>query len=368
VISYDNDAGHKETAPVNVGSATDPQPLTRTLTGLDPGSEYTFDIVATNAGGSQGLDVPARFTTDKQLAEDAGSPVTLTDTGNNGGGGECPTASIDWGDGSPADGSGTVTCTDDGFDGYDYGLTAAHTYRAAGHFLIQIDYSSGGQGRAWALISSAPAEPTPTPTPTPTPAAAIQQAPTATPTPTPTPPPPPTPTFHQTVVVRPVSGTVLVKLKGTNKFIPLTAGQAVPLGSQIDVTKGKITLTSIPKAGGKPETATFYDGIFTVTQRGEYTELKLSGPLAPCKAKSKSKANAAADKPKTRKLWGDGKGKFRTRGQYSAATIRGTKWLVQDSCAGTLTKVASGVVSVLDNVRHKTILLRAPRSYLARPR
>jgi hypothetical protein len=166
--------------------------------------------------------------------------------------------------------------------------------------------------------------------------------------------------------VQPVSGTVLVKLKGTNKFIPLTAGQSIPLGSQIDVTKGKITLTSIPKAGGKAETATFYAGVFTVTQRGSITELTLSEPLAPCKAKGK--ASAAAKKPKTRKLWGDGKGQFRTRGQYSAATIRGTRWLVQDSCAGTLTKVASGVVSVRDTVRDKTVLVRAPRSYLARPR
>ena len=41
-------------------------------------------------------------------------------------------------------------------------------------------------------------------------------------------------------------------------------------------------------------------------------------------------------KPKTRKLWGDGKGNFRTTGKYSAATVRGTKWLVQDSCTGTL--------------------------------
>jgi hypothetical protein len=132
------------------------------------------------------------------------------------------------------------------------------------------------------------------------------------------------------------------------------------------VTKGRITLTSIPRAGGKPETATFYAGIFTVTQNGSITELRLSGPLAPCKAKGK--ASAAAKKPKTRKLWGDGKGQFRTRGQYSAATIRGTRWLVQDSCAGTLTKVAGGVVSVRDTVRGKTVLLRAPRSYLAKPR
>ncbi len=167
------------------------------------------------------------------------------------------------------------------------------------------------------------------------------------------------------MVVKPVSGTVLVKLKGSRTFVPLKTGQSVPLGSQIDVTKGRITLTSVSKAGGKPETATFYAGIFTVTQRGAYTELTLSGPLPTCK---KGKASAAAKKAKSRKLWGDGKGKFRTRGQYSAATIRGTRWLVEDSCAGTLTLVKVGVVQVDDKVRHKKKILRAGGRYLARPR
>ena len=71
--------------------------------------------------------------------------------------------------------------------------------------------------------------------------------------------------------------------------------------------------------------------------------------------------------PKKRRLWGDGKGKFRTEGKHSAATVVGTKWLVQDSCAGTLTKVARGVVSVRDNVKHKTIRVKAGKRYLAKP-
>jgi hypothetical protein len=48
--------------------------------------------------------------------------------------------------------------------------------------------------------------------------------------------------------------------------------------------------------------------------------------------------------------------------------VRGTQWLVQDSCAGTLTRVVKGVVSVRDNVKHKTIVLRAGKKYLAKPR
>ena len=48
--------------------------------------------------------------------------------------------------------------------------------------------------------------------------------------------------------------------------------------------------------------------------------------------------------------------------------MRGTKWLVQDSCAGTLTRVVRGTVKVRDNVRHKTVTVRAGKSYLAKPR
>ena len=74
-------------------------------------------------------------------------------------------------------------------------------------------------------------------------------------------------------------------------------------------------------------------------------------------------------KPKSRKLWGKGSGKFRTTGNYSAATVRGTEWLVQDTCSGTLTRVTQGVVAVRDKVKKKTILVRGPRGrYTAKPR
>ena len=65
-------------------------------------------------------------------------------------------------------------------------------------------------------------------------------------------PDPPEPEFHQTVVVTPAPGTVvLLKVKGAKTFVALKAGQEVPLGSQVDVTKGKITLTSVSKPGAR---------------------------------------------------------------------------------------------------------------------
>jgi hypothetical protein len=91
------------------------------------------------------------------------------------------------------------------------------------------------------------------------------------------------------------------------------------------------------------------------------TELQLTGTKLSC-----GKASAAAKKPKTRKLWGDGSGQFRTRGQFSSATVRGTKWVVIDRCDGTLTRVVRGVVTVRDFVKRKTVIVRAGKQYLAR--
>jgi hypothetical protein len=71
---------------------------------------------------------------------------------------------------------------------------------------------------------------------------------------------------------------------------------------------------------------------------------------------------------KSRKLWGDGKGNFRTRGSIAAATVRGTRWLTEDRCAGTFVRVASGVVDVLDIKRKKVFKLRAGQSKLVSAR
>jgi CSLREA domain-containing protein len=179
------------------------------------------------------------------------------------------------------------------------------------------------------------------------------------------PPPGPTPVPGKSVVIQPVSGKTLVKLPGSKKFEPVDVTRGIPVGSTVDTRKSKIRLYAIPKAGKPVESALFYDGIFKVTQSGGITELRLVEQLAAC-PKGKTASAAAKKKPKTRKLWGDGTGSFRTRGQYSSATVRGTKWLVQDFCGKTLTRVAKGVVSVQDLVKHKTILVRAPKSYTAR--
>jgi len=214
------------------------------------------------------------------------------------------------------------------------------------------------------FTSGPPPEVTPTPTPTvqPTatppvvvatavPTAAPTAVPTAAPTATPTPPPPSV-----------VSGTVRIKRPGSNTYVELASSAEIPVGSTVDTKRGAVSISD--GAGGRAE---FSDGIFKLTRAGGVTVLTLTEPLTGCK-KPSGRASAAAKKVKTRKLWGKGKGAFRTAGKYSAATVRGTTWLVQDTCTSTLTRVTEGVVTVRDNVKKKNVVVRAGKRYTAKGR
>jgi hypothetical protein len=201
---------------------------------------------------------------------------------------------------------------------------------------------------AGAYEQSAVGEGAPVPTPTPTP----------TPSPTPTPPPTPTPVAGRSVAATPTRGTVRVKLPGGSAFTPLAAG-IIPVGAEVDARRGGVRIT---RADGGA--ATFSDGQFRLSESGGITTLTLTEKLA-C---GKRAARAAAAKPRTRKLWGDGKGRFRTRGEYSSATVRGTRWLVQDTCTTTLTRVTEGAVTVRDLVKRRTVVLRKGKRYTARGR
>ena len=127
----------------------------------------------------------------------------------------------------------------------------------------------------------------------------------------PTPTPTATPVVNRTIVVGPARGTVKVKVPGSKRYVELDSTIGIPVGSSVDTRKGRVTLTSIPKAGAPPQTAVFFDGLFRVTQSKGITNLTLTEQLAACP--KKGRASAAAKKAKKRRLWGDGKGAFRTR-------------------------------------------------------
>jgi hypothetical protein len=171
----------------------------------------------------------------------------------------------------------------------------------------------------------------------------------------------PPPEAGEEVNALPKSGTVRVKVRGSNRYVELDEGQQIPVGSVVDTTKGRVTIVA---AGGQQ--ADFYDGIFRLTQgKGAkpLTTLTLVEKLSCPKAR---KAIAAAKKKKKRRLWGDGGGKFNTQGKHSAATVVGTKWLVEDRCSSTLTKVTRGKVRVRDFAKRKNVTVRAGKQYVAR--
>ena len=170
----------------------------------------------------------------------------------------------------------------------------------------------------------------------------------------------PAPVLAKSVTVARVSGTVLVRERGAKKFHRLGAADSIPVGSSVDTQKGRVRLTSATQAGGT-QTADFFQGRFKVGQaRSGLTDLKLEGNLGSCARRA---ANGA--RRKTRRLWGRGTGQFRTTGHNGSATVRGTYWLVEDRCDGTLTKVKEGIVAVRDFTRRRTVLLHAGQQYLA---
>lgn len=179
------------------------------------------------------------------------------------------------------------------------------------------------------------------------------------------PQPAPEPVLGQQGVARPVRGIVRIRLPGTKKFIRLTDLAALPNGTEIDARKGRVLLTVLHDASGRLDGARFYAGRFFFKQgKGAtpLTTLKLSGgSFAACRATAGRRASVLAAvsrvqtgrkrKKPVRKLWGDGRGRFRTRGKWGAATVRGTKWLTQDRCDGTRVEVERGKVDVQDLVR-----------------
>lgn len=181
--------------------------------------------------------------------------------------------------------------------------------------------------------------------------------------------PPPTPENGEKVVVAPKAGTVFVTLP-SGKKVKLKEGQTIPVGSIVDATRGKVTLTSVNRKG-ETQTAVFFGGIFLVQQQegSGLVVLKLRGALNCGKAAGSGRVAGRLERggKKSRKLWGSGKGNFRTEGNNGSATVRGTIWLTEDRCNGTFFKVNQGVVTIRDFGANETFQLGKGKSYLAKP-
>ena len=192
---------------------------------------------------------------------------------------------------------------------------------------------------------------------------------------------PDAPQFATEVNVRPAAGRVLVRLpRGANvkgkwaqaaqsRFVRLTEAKQLPVGTEMDTKRGTVALTSSKGPTGGVQTSQFFSGRFVVRQpRNErgMTEVRMSEPMKCTSSTRRGKVIASA--ARTRRLWGRGRGRFRTRGRNSSATVRGTTWLQKDTCTTTTTTVREGTVIVKDFAKRKNVRVKAPRRYVARAR
>ncbi len=182
------------------------------------------------------------------------------------------------------------------------------------------------------------------------------------------------PEFAQKVVAEAQAGTIRFKPPGSRRWRRMGSDMELALGATVDTRQGSIAITSAGRAGGL-QTGRFSGGVFSIHQprqgRGR-VDLRLRGGdfsrcRRPLRRARRSTTAGASAVTRVRRLWGrDRGGRYRTYGRHSHATVRGTRWLTEDRCLGTYTRVTEGAVVVRDTVRRRNVVVRAGRSYLAR--
>jgi uncharacterized delta-60 repeat protein len=223
-------------------------------------------------------------------------------------------------------------------------------------------FAGASAPRVTRLLGAATTQPSPAPAPAPAPTVA------------------PVPSVGRSGVARVVRGTVTIRVPGATDFAPLTPGvlEALPVGSQVDTRRGVVSIR-IREGGtaGPTRNVVVSRGVFTFQQnfrrgRPTLTDIRLSQPLA-CAARTRETALArtrsrtvrvSVQKAKQRRK----RGVVRTRSRYVTGTARGTSWSASDTCGYSRVKVFRGVVAARNTLTRRTVVLRAPRAYIARPR
>ncbi len=330
--------------------------VTEALTGLAPNTTYHFRVVATSdAGVTAGTDetfTTASVAPDAVTADAAAvSDVTATLSGAVNPRNDATTYHFEWGltaaygqTSAPAD-VGAVDLVAHQVTYALDGLEAATTY----HFRLVASSAGGttyGEDGTFTTAAASTAPP-------------AQQPPSGG----------ARPQLGRTAVASVVRGVVRVELPRSKRFVTLDDLGSIPAGTTIDARRGVLRLVNAVDAAGRTQAARFKGAVFRLGLRtsGMVDLFLISGP-GRCTPR-RSAARTAAKRPSPRRLWGkDSKGKYTTHGRNSVATVRGTEWITTETCAGTVTRVVRGAVSVRDRWTGKRRIVRAGHSYLARRR
>ncbi len=175
------------------------------------------------------------------------------------------------------------------------------------------------------------------------------------------------PVFGQSATVVPSAGHVMVKRHGSKRFTEVTTVTRIPYGAEYNATGG--TLQVIAAQHGSTESGQFYDGSFRLTQGANGfvqatlpSALRLGSSACPWPTDSPS---ATAARGKSFKLWGHVKGHYSTKGNYGSASVLGTHWFTEETCAGTYFHVVEGTLWIRDFTLHKSVIIHAGQTYLA---
>jgi hypothetical protein len=167
------------------------------------------------------------------------------------------------------------------------------------------------------------------------------------------------------VILAPVSGRSTYTVPGTREPRRLLRRTVVPIRTVVDSRRGVVRVTTATATPGVTQSGSFHDGVFQIRQDegADLVELALRGGSFPhCDTGCTS---VVRDLP-IRRLWGNCRGHFRTRGRYGAASVRGTSWLVEDRAGDTLIKVRRGSTLVRDFIRDRDVVLEEGETYVAR--
>jgi streptogramin lyase len=155
-------------------------------------------------------------------------------------------------------------------------------------------------------------------------------------------------------------------------FVPLSSlGGQIPVGSTLDTRHGTVQIVAAQDSRGGTQDGHFSTGLFVVGQTAgkPLTTITMTGgALNSCSKLPRGGAarQIAGAAGRGRSLFNNVHGHFRTRGRNSVASVRGTEYLVKDTCSGTLTKVTRGVVQVRDFSLRKNVTVKAGHQYFAR--
>jgi streptogramin lyase len=352
------------TSTASAGNGTSATTVGAAISGLSPSTAYHYRVVATNAAGTTtGADrtftTPPLPPTALTGGATAISETTATLSAGVNPNGASTTYHFDLGATSSYGASWPASDATVGSDSADHTVMTAVAGLAPGttyHYRVVARNSTGvSYGTDQTFITDITTPGTPV----------LPTAPVA----GPSLPPVSRPLLGRSATIATAAGSVTVKLPGTDISIPLDRASTVPVGTTINASAGTVRLTNVRDRSGKLQTATFWGGAFIVRQGRTTQTATVIALSAPICSKARLVASVSAKPPRALHLWAhDTHGRFVTRGHSAVATVRGTTWFTQESCAGTLVKVSRGVVSVRDLVRHRTVVIHAGQSYLARLR